>query len=98
MPRGKALSPERKKLIEDCLADGWSWNQIKKTHGVAYNTMKRHFPGTGMDLSEAGRLGHDVRMATLAMRKVSLPPNPKPEAETPHVRIAPRQPFARGSS
>jgi hypothetical protein len=61
MPRN--ITEERLALIRRCLEDGWSWHQIHLTHGVSWQTMNRHFPGTQMDLREAGRLGGAIRSA-----------------------------------
>ena len=59
------LSMERRALIEQCLKDGWSWHQIHKTHGVTWETMKRHYDGTQWTLKQGASLGAAHRRAQL---------------------------------
>lgn len=61
--RSDQLSAERRELIERCLADGWSWHQIYKTHGVTWATMKRHYDGTQWTLKQGAILGAAHRQA-----------------------------------
>lgn len=40
----KPLTPERRQLIENAIADGWSQAEICRTHHVDPETMRRHYP------------------------------------------------------
>ena len=55
MPR---LSAERLRLAERCLEDGWPFRQITQTHRIGATTLRRYFPGRGMPVSEAAKLGY----------------------------------------
>lgn len=59
--RGIKVTPERKALFEECLADGWSFLQIQQTYHVSWITLNRLFPGRGMNLKEAAKLGGAAR-------------------------------------
>lgn len=61
--RGINVTPERKALFEECLNDGWPFIQIQKTYNVSWLTLNRLFPGRGMDLKEAAKLGAATRRA-----------------------------------
>lgn len=60
---GRVIAEERLSLAEACLDDGWSYRQITLTHGISGPTLRRHFPGRGMDLREAAKLGWATRKA-----------------------------------
>jgi hypothetical protein len=55
-----SLPAERLELIQRCLDDGWSWNQIMLTYGVCWRTLKRHFDGTQWSRVDGARLGAAV--------------------------------------
>lgn len=61
------VSEERLRLAEGCLDDGWPFRQIVLTHGISASTLRRHFPGRGMDRREAAKIGYAaMKLATLA--------------------------------
>lgn len=62
MTRGRKLAPERKALMDACVADGWPIRQMVETHGFNFSTIKRHHPDyRGMDQREAGSLSMAMR-------------------------------------
>lgn len=56
-------SEDRLRLAERCLEDGWPYRQITLTHGISASTLRRHFPGRGMDRKEAAKLGYAAMKA-----------------------------------
>jgi hypothetical protein len=63
----KAISKERLAIAEQCLDDGWSFWQITQTHRISAKTLRRHFPGRGMDVKEAAKVGYAAMKASKAM-------------------------------
>ncbi|WBF79021.1 helix-turn-helix DNA binding domain protein [Arthrobacter phage Bolt007] len=57
----RTIGPEDLALIESCLVEGWSFNEIERTHGYTHGTLAKYFPGRGMDPREACLLGPLVR-------------------------------------
>jgi hypothetical protein len=57
------VTPEKLELIRQRLDEGWSINQLKKTYGITWATVNRHFPNRGMDRSEAGKIAAAHRRA-----------------------------------
>lgn len=57
------ITEERLRLAEACLDDGWPYRQITLTHGIGAVTLRRHFPGRGMPLREAAKLGYAAMKA-----------------------------------
>lgn len=41
---GRKLSPERKVLLDEAVADGWPIRQIIATYGIGTSTVKKHYP------------------------------------------------------
>lgn len=60
---GRLITEERLSLAKACLDDGWPYRQITLTHGIAAATLRRHFPGRGMPLVDAAKLGWATRKA-----------------------------------
>lgn len=58
-----SLTPERKALVQQCLADGWSQVEIYRTHRVHPKTVRKYFPGSGWTLKQGAQLGYLVRKA-----------------------------------
>lgn len=56
----KTITAERLALAEKCLDEGWSFNEIWKTHGITAVTLRRHFPGRGWTPREGAKLGYKV--------------------------------------
>lgn len=52
----RLLTPEKRALIEEAIRDGWSQAEICRTHDVAPETMRRHYPNAKWDLEQ--RLEH----------------------------------------
>lgn len=67
IPRG--WTREKYDAVTAALDDGWSWDQIMRTHHTSWQALNRHFPGTQMDFAEAGRLGGQVRRINERMGK-----------------------------
>jgi hypothetical protein len=67
----KAITKERLALAEKCLDDGWSFRQITLTHHIGAVTLRRRFPGRGMDLSEAAKIGYAAMKASRAFRNMT---------------------------
>lgn len=40
-------TPERRAFFESLLDDGWSFQEIARTHGADASALSRHFPGRG---------------------------------------------------
>lgn len=54
---GRALSPERKELLDYCVRDGWPLRQIHETYNFNYGTIKKHYPDYhGISQQESGSL------------------------------------------
>jgi hypothetical protein len=55
---GRKLSPERKQLLDNAVADGWPIRQIISTYGIGTSTIKKHYPDyRGMtDSHESGKM------------------------------------------
>jgi hypothetical protein len=52
------LSDERRALLGILVADGWSYNQMRLTHGFHPDTVKRYYPQYGgMSKKEGAKLG-----------------------------------------
>jgi len=69
MPSRSGISPERLALIQQCMAEGWPLIEITRTHGVSWETMRRHFPEyRGLDRTESAKLGAAARRTTLRNR------------------------------
>lgn len=59
--KGNHMKPERKKLLDELVADGWPLNQMRFTHGFGHDIVKHHYPDyRGMSLSDAGKLGRQM--------------------------------------
>lgn len=57
-------------VLEACVADGWPFIQIQRTHHVGQLTLRRLFPHyRGMPLQEAARLGAAAKRANQQMRR-----------------------------
>lgn len=68
MPRG--MAPERKALLDRLVEEGWPMLEMKRTHGIDYATVQRHYPDyRGIDKQEQGRMGCAARKLTLTLRK-----------------------------
>ena len=65
------ISAERLAIAEQCLDDGWSFWQITQTHHIGAVTLRRHFPGRGMDVKEAAKVGYAAMKASRAMKRIS---------------------------
>lgn len=64
------VTPERLELIRTRLEEGWSLNQLKKTYGITWATVNRHFPDhKRMGKVEAGGLAAAKRRATYKVGK-----------------------------
>jgi hypothetical protein len=53
----KQITEERLALAEKCLDEGWSFNEIWKTHGITAVTLRRYFPGRGWSQKQGAELG-----------------------------------------
>lgn len=68
--RGNHIKPERKKLLDELVADGWPLLQMRRTHGFGPDTVKYHYPDyKGMTLSDAGKLGRQMAKVDEALAK-----------------------------
>jgi hypothetical protein len=56
----KQITEERLALAEKCLDEGWSFNEIWKTHGITAVTLRRYFPGRGWSQKQGAELGYKV--------------------------------------
>lgn len=53
---------EKLAKAEAMLEDGAGYAETHRTTGLAVRTLRRHFPGKGMDLREAAQLGKATSM------------------------------------
>lgn len=51
-----AWNDERIALIRKCLEDGWSMNEIARTHGASKETIRKYFPGAGWTKAQTAEL------------------------------------------
>jgi len=73
------VSPERLALCEQLLDEGWPFQEITRTHGVSYGSLRKYFPGRQWTNAEAGELG---RLA----RKLKInEPAPEPTGKMVHI-------------
>ena len=63
------ITAERLELARKCLDDGWPYRQVYLIHRISPKTLRRHFPGRGMDRKEAAKLGYAaMKLGTLAKK------------------------------
>lgn len=71
--RGRTINPERKSLIEEAMKDGWPIQEVIRTYGISYTTIRRHVPEyPRVTKEEQGELGQMARRFNALLRKKGL--------------------------
>ena len=72
----KPPAAERLALAEQLLDEGWPFQEIVKTHGLTYHSLRKHFPGRQWTNREAADHGILVRkLNKLQPRTTHTPEN-----------------------
>lgn len=59
--------------IEECLNDGWPFQEITRTYGVGYHALNRLFPGRQWSTRDAAMHGVLVRQMKIQRVATSVP-------------------------
>lgn len=80
LTRWQRATPENLTLWNACLDDGWSFEEIHRTHGVDVSTLRHYFPGRGWTYAEreAHRAAERYLGARLAEAGYAGPNIPRP--------------------
>jgi uncharacterized protein YerC len=63
MDARRMMTPERREVIQEMLNDGWPYREIRRTEGVAMDTLRKHFPGQAWTQEQANQFRADTRPA-----------------------------------
>ena len=55
------LSPDRLRFIETLLDEGWSFEEIHRTHGHRPETIRKYFPGRAWTITQRNEHTNNLR-------------------------------------